>query len=115
MWLETSKMDPDLTGSLLGGGLLGDVLNHMATAEAAYQANPQVSFLPVCRAALCMCVLLPQHPGRAPHSCSSCSSVQELQAGSLDFDGCTLCPTGALSLHAGCVYARRHPASTTSC
>jgi hypothetical protein len=43
MWLETSKMDPSLTGNLLGGGLLGDVLHHMAAAEAAYQANSQVS------------------------------------------------------------------------
>lgn len=57
MWLETSKMDPGLTGSLLGGGLLGDVLHRMAAAKAAYQANSQVSSLPVCCAAfLYVCV-----------------------------------------------------------
>lgn len=44
MWLETSKMDPSLTGNLLGGGLLGDVLHRMAAAEAAYQANSQALY-----------------------------------------------------------------------
>lgn len=42
MWLETSKMDPELTGNLLGGGLLGDILNRMATVEQVHQSNGQV-------------------------------------------------------------------------
>lgn len=88
MWLETSKMDPGLTGSLLGGGLLGDVLHRMAAAEAAYQANSQVSSLPVCAVLpFCLCVSLPQQTGLAPHSCTSCRSLQQLQAGSLHLDG----------------------------
>jgi hypothetical protein len=42
MWLETSKMRPALTGKLLGGGLLGDMLQRMAAAEAAVAAGRQV-------------------------------------------------------------------------
>lgn len=37
MWLETSKMDPELTGNLLGGGLLGDMLQSIEAAEQAVQ------------------------------------------------------------------------------
>lgn len=42
MWLETSKMDPALTGNLLGGGLLGDILTHMTAAEQAVQSSSKV-------------------------------------------------------------------------
>jgi hypothetical protein len=44
MWLETSKMDPQLTGNLLGGALLGDMLQRMATAEQAVLAGSQVGY-----------------------------------------------------------------------
>lgn len=43
MWLETSKMDPGLTGNLLGGGLLGDILQRMAAAEQAVLSGSKVS------------------------------------------------------------------------
>lgn len=43
MWLETSKMDPQLTGNVLGGGLLGDMLARMAAAEAAATSGAKVS------------------------------------------------------------------------
>lgn len=42
MWLEASKMDPQLTGNLLGGALLGDMLQRMATTEQAVLAGSQV-------------------------------------------------------------------------
>jgi hypothetical protein len=42
MWLETAKMDPELTGNVLGGGLLGDILHHMTVAEQAVQSNSKV-------------------------------------------------------------------------
>lgn len=34
-WLETAKMNSDLTGNLLGGPLLGDLLARMDTAVSA--------------------------------------------------------------------------------
>jgi hypothetical protein len=43
MWLETSKMHPSLTGNVLGGGLLGDLMQRMAAAEAAVSSGSQVS------------------------------------------------------------------------
>jgi hypothetical protein len=42
MWLETSKMHPSLTGNMLGGGLLGDLVQRMAAAEAAVNSGSQV-------------------------------------------------------------------------
>jgi hypothetical protein len=42
MWLETSKMQPALTGNLLGGALAGDMLQRMAAAEAAVSRGSQV-------------------------------------------------------------------------
>jgi hypothetical protein len=42
MWLETSKMQPSLTGKMLGGGLLGDLMQRMASAEAAVSSGSQV-------------------------------------------------------------------------
>eukprot|EP00775_Hariotina_reticulata_P004333 gene4333-4586_t len=42
MWLETAKMSPSLASNLLGGGLLGDLLNRMAAAEAAVAAGSKV-------------------------------------------------------------------------
>jgi hypothetical protein len=42
MWLETAKMDPALTGNLLGGALLGDILHHMTAAEQAVQSSSKV-------------------------------------------------------------------------
>lgn len=38
-WLETSKMRSSLTGSLLGGALLGDLLAYIEKAVAATSAN----------------------------------------------------------------------------
>lgn len=42
MWLETAKMAPELTGNLLGGALLGDVLARMAAAQEATSGGSQV-------------------------------------------------------------------------
>lgn len=41
MWLETSKMRPSLTSNLLGGGLLGNLMQRLAAAEAAVSAGRQ--------------------------------------------------------------------------
>jgi hypothetical protein len=43
MWLETSKMDLQLTGNLLGGGLLWDILTRMTAAQQALQSGSKVS------------------------------------------------------------------------
>jgi hypothetical protein len=42
MWLETSKMHSSLTGNVLGGGLLGDLVQRMAAAEASVSSGSQV-------------------------------------------------------------------------
>lgn len=42
MWLETSKMRPNLTGNLLGGGLLADMLTRMSAAQQAVSRGSQV-------------------------------------------------------------------------
>ena len=41
-WLETSKMQSNLTGNLLGGTILGDLLQHVEDAVDAVSANVQV-------------------------------------------------------------------------
>lgn len=52
MWLETAKMRPELTGNLLGGGLLGDMIIRLTAAQAARATGSQVRLIatpaPVC-------------------------------------------------------------------
>jgi hypothetical protein len=48
MWLETSKMNPQLTGNLLGGGLLGDILARMTAVQQALQSGSKVSWPASC-------------------------------------------------------------------
>jgi hypothetical protein len=45
MWLELSKMKSELTGNLLGGALLGDILSRLQQAATAWQQGHQVSHL----------------------------------------------------------------------
>lgn len=42
MWLETSKMWPNLTSNLLGGGLLADILGRLDAAQQAVAEDSQV-------------------------------------------------------------------------
>jgi len=46
MWLETAKMSPSLASNLLGGALLGDLLDRVAAAEAAVEAGGKVGLAP---------------------------------------------------------------------
>ncbi len=41
-WLETAKMQSNLTGNLLGGTILADMLEHVEDAVDAVSANVQV-------------------------------------------------------------------------
>lgn len=42
MWLETAKMRSNITGNLLGGALLGDIMSRMTSAVEASNAGSQV-------------------------------------------------------------------------